>query len=99
VVIHGNTANFSVSYSNNGTTTVSVNVYAVLYYPNGTVLSDGYLLYTQIPTVAPGDNFSALSGTPPLSPPGAYSVTFYVINNLSQDQISSETTTHFTITA
>jgi hypothetical protein len=102
VVINGTTANVTVSYSNTGTIGASVNIYVIVYYPNGTVETSGPLLYPSGPTVAPGKTFSATLDTGILSPPGTYSATFYVVegtSGTSQQQVSSETTISFKITA
>ena len=102
VVTSGNTANVTVTFSNTGPVATTANIYVNVYYPNGTIEASGPLLYPEGPTVAPGDNFSATLNTGELSPPGTYSATFFVVegaSGTSQQQISSETTTTFKISA
>jgi hypothetical protein len=95
----GNSANVSVTYLNTGTTNMTVNVYVNVYFPNGTVEVSGALLYPG-PDVAPGKSVPATLQTGPLSPPGTYIATFYVVEGAagtSNQQISVQTTRSFAI--
>ena len=95
----GNNVTLTGSYINNGTTTISVNIYLATLFSNGTVFNEGFLFYPESngSQVQPNNAFQVDVNLGTFSP-GGYSVSFFLIDATTGQQISVTTDLQFTAT-
>lgn len=95
----GDNVTLTGSYINNGTTTISVNLYLATLFSNGTVLNEGFLFYPDSngSQVQPNNAFQVDTNLGTFAP-GVYTVSFYLIDAPTGQQISATTDLQFTAT-
>ena len=95
IVLNGENITISADYANQGATARTVNFYMDLRFTNGTVYQQGSLFYPKGPQVSPGNHLPISANLGPFAH-ASYVITFYVVEYITDTQLSDSVTATFT---